>query len=92
MPGLSEAAIAAALASRPGWSHVGDEIVRMFQFPDFVAALAFVVRVGDLAEAAGHHPDIDIRYNRVRLALTTHDQGGLTDQDLTLAGQIDTVA
>lgn len=92
MPGLSEAAIAAALASRPGWSRVGDEIVRTFQFPDFTAALAFVVRVGDLAEAAGHHPDIDIRYNRVRLALTTHDQGGLTDQDLTLAGQIDTVA
>jgi 4a-hydroxytetrahydrobiopterin dehydratase len=92
MPRLSEAAIAAALASRPGWSRAGDEIVRMFQFPDFAAALAFVVRVGDLAEAAGHHPDIDIRYNRVRLALTTHDQGGLTDQDLTLAGQIDTVA
>jgi 4a-hydroxytetrahydrobiopterin dehydratase len=92
MPRLDDAAVAAALVGRPGWSRAGDEIVRTFQFPDFAAALAFVVRVGDLAEAAGHHPDIDIRYNRVRLALTTHDQGGLTDLDLTLAGQIDTVA
>ena len=54
--------------------------------------MAFVNRVADLAEAAGHHPDIDIRYNRVRIGLTTHDEGGVTDKDLRLAGQIEGVA
>ncbi len=85
---LTDDAIRGRLAALPGWELHGDEIRRTFQFGDFRAALAFVNRVGELAEAAGHHPDIDIRYSRVTLALTTHDAGGLTVRDFELAGQI----
>ena len=92
MSRLDEAAIAAALARAPGWTRAGAEIRRTYRFGDFRAALAFVNRVGALAEAAGHHPDIDIRYNRVTLALTTHDAGGLTTKDFDLARAIDTPA
>jgi len=67
-------------------------LVRTFTFQDFVGALRFVNRVADLAEAASHHPDIDIRYNRVRLALTTHDAGGLTGKDFELAAAADQAA
>jgi 4a-hydroxytetrahydrobiopterin dehydratase len=73
------------LGSLPGWQIETGELVATFKFKDFVAALHFVNQVGELAEAAGHHPDIDIRYNRVRLALTTHDAGGLTEKDFALA-------
>ncbi len=79
------------LGALPDWKIVLGELVRTFQFKDFRAALGFVNQVGELAEAAGHHPDIDIRYNRVRLALTTHDAGGLTAKDFdlaTLAGKL----
>ena len=72
-----------------GWQIETGELVKTFQFKDFVAAMNFVNKVGDAAEAAGHHPDIDIRYNRVRLALVTHDAGGLTDKDFDLAGRAD---
>ena len=81
--------MAAALRATPGWERVGSEIRRVYRFPDFRAALAFVNRVGALAEAAGHHPDIDIRYNAVTLALTTHDAGGLSSKDFELARAID---
>ena len=74
------------------WHRDGDEIVRTFECPDFAAAIAFVVRIGFLAEAKDHHPDLDIRWRRVRVALTTHDVGGLTDWDFELATEIDTVA
>ena len=80
------------LAALPAWSRVGDEIHAHFKAPDFVKALALVNSVGALAESAGHHPDIDIRYNAVTLALTTHDAGGLTDKDFALAKQIDIAA
>jgi len=63
-------------------------ISRRFEFPDFRAAIRFVKRVASLAEAANHHPDITINYNRVRLALTTHDEGGLTMKDFKLAGKV----
>ena len=66
-------------------------LVKVVQKPDFVAALAYVNSVGALAEAANHHPDIDIRWNTVTLRLTTHSAGGLTAKDLDLAAQIDTV-
>lgn len=72
-----------------GWKLAGGEIVREFSFPDFVHALQFVNTVGEKAEAAGHHPDIDIRYNRVKLALSSHDAGGLTSRDFDLATEID---
>lgn len=86
---LMEADIAAKLAAVPKWKEQGKEIVRTFEFKDFRAALAFVNKVGDLAENAGHHPDIDIRWNKVKLALTTHDAGGLSVNDFDLAAQID---
>jgi 4a-hydroxytetrahydrobiopterin dehydratase len=89
MSRLDEAAIAQALRQAPGWERAGSEITRTYRFEDFRAALAFVNRVGDLAERAGHHPDIDIRYNAVKLTLSTHDAGGLTTKDFNLARAID---
>jgi 4a-hydroxytetrahydrobiopterin dehydratase len=86
---LDEAGIAQALRQTPGWERAGDEIKRTYRFKDFREALAFVNRVGEQAERAGHHPDIDIRYNTVTLALTTHDAGGLTAKDFELARTID---
>jgi len=89
MSRLDEAGIAQALRQAPGWERAGSEIRRTYRFKDFREALAFVNRVGDLAERAGHHPDIDIRYNAVTLALTTHDAGGLTAKDFDVARAID---
>jgi len=86
---LDEAGIAAALRQTPGWERSGSEIRRRYRLGDFRAALDFVNRVGELAERAGHHPDIDIRYDTVVLALTTHDAGGLTTKDFELARAID---
>ena len=74
----------------PGWKPVrGKEITRTYALPSFRAAIAFVNYVAELAEAAGHHPDIDIRYSKVTLTLSTHDAGGLTEKDLELAARID---
>jgi 4a-hydroxytetrahydrobiopterin dehydratase len=92
MPPLPEPEIDAALASLDGWTREGDEIVKRFERPSFLDGIAFVTRVAELAEAADHHPDIDIRWRTVRLALTTHDQGGLTQKDFDLAGAIDATA
>jgi 4a-hydroxytetrahydrobiopterin dehydratase len=89
MSRLDEPGIAEALRQTPGWERAGAEIKRTYRFRDFREALAFVNRVGDLAERAGHHPDIDIRYNTVTLALTTHDAGGLSTKDFDLARTID---
>ena len=86
---LSEAEVSSRLVSLTSWQLEDGELVRTFSFDDFRASLAFVNAVGELAEAAGHHPDIDIRYNKVRLALVSHDAGWLTVKDFDLAGQID---
>jgi 4a-hydroxytetrahydrobiopterin dehydratase len=91
MPRLSEDEIAAQLDALSGWTRRGDEIVKTFKLPSFPSAVAFVTHVGFLAEAAGHHPDIDIRYNKVTLALTTHDAGGLSEKDFALAAAADEV-
>ncbi|WP_309711962.1 4a-hydroxytetrahydrobiopterin dehydratase [Armatimonas sp.] len=91
-PKLTDSAVQAALALHPGWSLQDGMISRTFAFADFVAAMRFVNAVADAAEAADHHPDIDIRYNKVTLALTTHDSGGLTEKDFALAAQADTLA
>lgn len=85
---LTEGQIAERLAALHGWALENGMIVRTFTLKDFTAALAFVGAVGHLAEAAGHHPDITINYNRVKLALTTHDSGGITEKDFALATQI----
>jgi len=81
--------LAPGLATVPGWQKNGGLITRTFQFPDFATAMGFVNQVAGLAEAAGHHPDIDIRWNKVTLALTTHDAGGLTEKDFALARECD---
>ena len=89
---LDDDAAAARLTELPGWERTGDEIVRTFDCGDFPSAVAFVVRVGFLAEAKDHHPDLDVRWKRVKVALTTHDLGGLSDWDFDLAAEIDAVA
>jgi 4a-hydroxytetrahydrobiopterin dehydratase len=72
------------------WAEQGDALVRDFEFPDFAAALAFVNEVGRLAEAQGHHPDISVHdWNQVRLTLSTHSAGAITDADRDLAQRID---
>ena len=89
---LADSAVQAWLAVLRGWSLHNGMIVRTFVFADFVAALRFVNAIAEAAEAADHHPDIDIRYNKVTLSLTTHDSGGLTEKDFALAAQADTLA
>jgi len=88
MPTLTENEIKTLLPRVPGWERRGTEIRRTWSFPDFRAAMAFVNRVADLAEAANHHPDIDVRYSKVTLVLSTHDAGGLTARDFELAEKI----
>jgi 4a-hydroxytetrahydrobiopterin dehydratase len=85
MKALSDAEAAERLSRLPGWARHGNEIRRTFTFTDFKEAMAFVSRVAEHAEEMDHHPDIDIRYSRVTLALTTHDAGGLTALDFDLA-------
>jgi 4a-hydroxytetrahydrobiopterin dehydratase len=89
---LSDDEVTEALAKAPGWRLVGGAITKQFRFADFKAALAFVNKVGHIAETADHHPDILVNYNRVTLTLSTHDAGGLTERDFALAGEIETVA
>jgi 4a-hydroxytetrahydrobiopterin dehydratase len=89
MPKLDAATIALALANVPEWQLQGDMISRTFQFKDFPAAVKFVNAVAVAAEQAWHHPDIDVRWNKVKLVLTTHDAGGLTQKDFDLARQFD---
>jgi 4a-hydroxytetrahydrobiopterin dehydratase len=86
---VDDAAAAASLARLPGWARAGRAIARTYRFEDFRGALAFVNRVGALAERQQHHPDIDIRYNEVTLSVWTHDAGGLTERDFRLAAAID---
>jgi 4a-hydroxytetrahydrobiopterin dehydratase len=85
---LSPVQIQEKLALLPEWQLREGAIVREFSFPDFVVAMEFVNRVAEAAEAAAHHPDIDIRWNKVRLALASHDAGGLTEADFHLAATI----
>jgi 4a-hydroxytetrahydrobiopterin dehydratase len=92
MQRISDDDLKKALPELSGWSLEGGELVRTFSFGDFRQAMQFVNQVADLAEDAGHHPDIDIRYNRVRLALVTHDAGGITSNDTSMAKGISGLA
>ncbi|NNC92672.1 MAG: 4a-hydroxytetrahydrobiopterin dehydratase [Acidimicrobiia bacterium] len=85
---LSESDRTAFLQEHIGWQLENEMIRQTFVFADFTAAVGFVVRVGFLAEAADHHPDIDIRWNKVTLVLTTHSEGALTEKDTALAAEI----
>jgi 4a-hydroxytetrahydrobiopterin dehydratase len=90
---LTQAELADFLAVHPEWSVRSGKLTRTFQRPSFPAAIAFVQRVADIAEAHGHHPDMDIRYRDVTLAVNTHDAGNaLTEKDLRLATACDAAA
>ena len=89
---LDEEKIISALAALPDWTRNGEMISRTFAFKDFPAAMKFVNAVADNAERVQHHPDMDIRWNKVALALTTHDAGGLTEKDFALARACETLA
>jgi len=86
---LSETEIAARMAEIPQWKREKNSITRTWKFRDFRAALAFINKVGALAESMNHHPDIYNSWATVRLVLTTHDKGGLTNLDFDLAKKID---
>jgi 4a-hydroxytetrahydrobiopterin dehydratase len=86
---LAQTQLISALAALPNWQLEQGELTRTATFPDFKQAMNFVNKVAAFAEAANHHPDIDIRYNKVRLALVTHDSGGITQKDVDLATSID---
>jgi 4a-hydroxytetrahydrobiopterin dehydratase len=88
MPTLNETEIRKNLANLPGWRLAGKAIERQVEFPDFKAAMKFVNAVADAAEAANHHPDITINYNKVRFTLISHDSGGVTQRDVNMAGKI----
>jgi 4a-hydroxytetrahydrobiopterin dehydratase len=94
MAPLSDAQIEERLQGAGDWRRGEDDsIVRELKLPDFAAAMAFVNCVAELAEAANHHPDILIHgWNKVRLTLSTHSEGGITDADFRLAAQIDGLA
>ncbi len=87
MAKFTAAEIKTALSTVPGWSRRNGTIRRTFEFVDFIGAMKFVNAVAKAAEKAQHHPDIDIRWNRVTLVLVTHDEGGLTGKDFALAAK-----
>ena len=86
---LTHAELDAAVATLPFWKLEAGKLVRDWTFHDFVEAMTFVNRVATIAEQANHHPDIDIRYNQVRLGLVSHDAAGITNRDLSMAKRID---
>jgi 4a-hydroxytetrahydrobiopterin dehydratase len=89
MPKLTDAEITAGLAKLSGWKRKGDTIVKPYKFEKFAEGIRFVDRVAKAADAADHHPDIDIRYTTVTMALSTHSEGGITAKDVKLAGEIE---
>ncbi len=86
---LTQNEIETRLSERSGWSIVNGQLRREFTTATFHRAVALVVQAGMLAEVADHHPDIDIRYNKVTFALVTHSEGGITQKDFDLAAKID---
>jgi 4a-hydroxytetrahydrobiopterin dehydratase len=85
---LNSSEIEDVLRANPEWTLQAGKLVREWAFKDFVEAMEFVNRIAVLAEAAGHHPDIDVRYNQVVLGLVSHDAGGITHRDAAMAGRI----
>jgi 4a-hydroxytetrahydrobiopterin dehydratase len=92
MKKLAAVEIKAALDTVPDWKQTDGAIARTYQFKDFPGAIKFVNAAADLAERAWHHPDMDIRWNKVTLTLTTHDAGGLTEKDFDLARKFDALS
>jgi 4a-hydroxytetrahydrobiopterin dehydratase len=88
---LSDLEIQRALGSLPGWSRRGDTLTKTYTFEKFAEGIAFIGRVAKIADEMDHHPDIDIRYTKILMSLSTHDAGGITQSDLTLAERIEGV-
>ncbi|MDB6152130.1 MAG: pterin-4-alpha-carbinolamine dehydratase [Chthoniobacteraceae bacterium] len=88
---LNSQDIKTSLKRVPEWEHEKKHIERSFEFDDFSDSIDFVNSVAEIAEEDEHHPDIDIRFNKVRLSLSTHSEGGLTEKDFDLAEKIDTL-
>ena len=86
---LSDIEIQRALGGLAGWSRKGDTLTRTYQFATFPDGIDFLRRVAEVAEAQQHHPDVDVRYTKLAFHLSTHDAGGITDKDLTLAHAVD---
>ena len=91
-PKLTEEQIQTALKDLSGWAVKDGVLTKTFTFPDFVASIQFIVALAFKAEAADHHPDLDIRYNKVHVGLVTHDSGGITENDTALAKEADKLA
>jgi 4a-hydroxytetrahydrobiopterin dehydratase len=89
---LTDEQIKQTLGSLPGWQQQGKAIQRVFEFPDFKASMQFVNKIAEAAEQANHHPDIDIRYNKVTMALVSHDSGGVTQRDVRMAQKINEIS
>ncbi|MEM9544204.1 MAG: 4a-hydroxytetrahydrobiopterin dehydratase [Cyanobacteria bacterium P01_E01_bin.42] len=85
---LNQTEIQTRLQTLTGWQQNGKVIQQTFKFKDFIEAIAFINRLVEPAEAAGHHPDLEISYNKVTVAMTSHDAGGLTEKDFTMAATI----
>jgi 4a-hydroxytetrahydrobiopterin dehydratase len=92
MARLSDEEIEERLSERAGWERAGDAIRRAFTFDDFKGSVDFVNRLTPEAEEMGHHPDLEISWNTVTVSITTHSEGGLTDNDFELAQRIEAVA
>ena len=91
-PKLSDLEIQRALGSLPGWARRGEVLTKSFTFTTFPAGIDFVQRIASAAEEMNHHPDIDIRYTKIVCTLSTHDAGGITQNDLSLASTIEALA
>ena len=91
MPALTTKQIKAPLSAVSNWSQRAQTICRTYQFDGFLMSIAFVHRIAKRAQKMNHHPDIDIRFDQVTVTLTTHDEGGITEKDFTLARQCDAV-
>ncbi len=91
-PKLSDLEIQRALGSLPGWARRADALTKTYTFPTFAEGIEFVQRVARAADAVEHHPDIDIRYTKILCTLSTHDAGGITQSDLSLAATIESLA
>lgn len=92
MPALNKDEVKARVKTMDGWELDDGELEKKFKFDDFAGSMAFVNSVAELANAGDHHPDITIKYNRVKLTLSTHSEGGITEKDFDLAAEIDGAA
>jgi 4a-hydroxytetrahydrobiopterin dehydratase len=89
---LSDIEVQRQLGTLTGWTRKGDSLVKTFAFATFLSGIAFVDRVAVAAEKTDHHPDLDIRYNKIHVTLSTHSAGGITIHDVNLAREMDSLA